>query len=451
MRKRGTYGGRPLHFQDKNRLTAARLLVKVEDEGAFAQILSSADNVDLSPKVREYVSGVTRWKRWLDFLVEGNYSGTFEEIEPLLKQVLRIGAYDLHLLRAPPHVAVSAAVAVASNAVGDGAGQLANAVLRRVAEQRESPPQPATGDMVEDLAIRWSHPSWLARRWVSRFGAEGATSLMQANNDRPWYGLRSNPFAPDARPIGEVLTELEVTWRPTLLDDFVEADRLANIVRAGLLESGSISVQDVAAAMAVRLLDPQSGETIIDACAAPGGKSTYAAGLMDNRGRIVAIDRNNVRLRLVRRSAGRQRIRTIETIPGEFDSMVDEILPRPDRILVDAPCTGLGVLARRPDLRWRKSEDDIEGLNKLQDRLLDRAATLLNTGGVLVYSTCTITPEENEETATRFLHRHPYFERESASTWLPEAVVADTGAMETLPHVHGMDGAFAVRFRRLGD
>jgi 16S rRNA (cytosine967-C5)-methyltransferase len=286
------------------------------------------------------------------------------------------------------------------------------------------------------------------RRWLDRFGEEGAVALMKVNNDRPWFGVRSNPFSAGARPIQDVVEGLALNWKPTPLTDFVSIERLGPLLKAGYVENGSVSVQDVAAAMAVRLMDPQPNETIIDACAAPGGKSTYAAALMENRGRIVAIDRNNVRLRMVRQGSGRQGVRIVDTIEGDFAAMVDDILPRPDRILVDAPCTGLGVLARRPDLRWRKNEVDIETLTRLQDRLLDRAAALLGNGGILVYSTCTIAREENEGRAAAFLERHRDFKRESAKGILPDDVLNDAGAMETLPHVHGVDGAYAVRFRR---
>jgi 16S rRNA (cytosine967-C5)-methyltransferase len=448
MQKREQRRGRPLHFQDKNRLSAARLLVKVEDDQAWAQIVSEGGPDPVPPKVREYLSGVTRWRRWLDFLIDRAYTGDLTEVEPLLRQIARIGAYDLLVLRTPPHVAVSAAVAVATDAVGAGAGQLANAILRRVADQRDNPPLPSTDDRADDLGVRWSHPTWLVRRWLDRFGEEGAVALMKVNNDRPWFGVRSNPFSAGARPIQDVVEGLALNWKPTPLTDFVSIERLGPLLKAGYVENGSVSVQDVAAAMAVRLMDPQPNETIIDACAAPGGKSTYAAALMENRGRIVAIDRNNVRLRMVRQGSGRQGVRIVDTIEGDFAAMVDDILPRPDRILVDAPCTGLGVLARRPDLRWRKNEVDIETLTRLQDRLLDRAAALLGNGGILVYSTCTIAREENEGRAAAFLERHRDFKRESAKGILPDDVLNDAGAMETLPHVHGVDGAYAVRFRR---
>ncbi len=454
MRKKDTRGAprrgrsdRRLHPQDRNRLAAARLLVRIEDEGAYAQIVSSPGD-DVSPKIREYVSGVTRWQRWLDYLIDLYYTGELESVESLLRQVLRIGAYDLHILGAPAHVAVTAGVAVAGNALGHGAGQLANAVLRRVSAERDTAIVPSGEDQVENLGIRWSHPDWLVKRWLERFGEDGAIALMKYNNERPSYCVRANPFATGSAPIQQLLEETKVTGESTVLDDFKSVKRLAPLMQAGLLDSGRVSVQDVAAGMVVRLLDPQPGETVLDACAAPGGKATYAATLMQNRGRVVAVDRNNVRLRLVRRSAGRQGIRILDTVAGEFESMAEPMLPGADRVLVDAPCSGLGVLARRPDLRWRKKEDDIPGLMKLQNKLLDRAASLLSAGGVLVYSTCTIAMEENEKTVERFLSRHDDFLVEPAGQWLPSEFVAQDGFMNTLPHIHGVDGGFAARLRK---
>ncbi len=438
----------PLHPQDRNRLAAARLLHRIDAEGAYAQIVRGDDPADGAAKTREYVSGVTRWRRWLDYLIATYYTGEYEEMESELRQILRIGAYDLCILRTLPHVAVSAAVAVARDYVGVGGGHLANAVLRRLAETRDNPPSPTGEDEADELAIRWSHPTWMVRRWLPRFGREDTVRLLEANNARPWYGVRANPFAPDAGSVRDLIGDADLQIRQALLPDFVEIDRLGPVVQAGLLDSGRLSVQDVAAALAVRLLDPQPGETVIDACAAPGGKSTYAAALMNNRGQVIAVDRNKARLRLVRRASGRQGIRIIETLVGEFEEMVDGVLPRPDRVIVDAPCSGLGVLGRRPDLRWRKQEEDILPLQKVQLRLLARGARLLPPGGVLVYSTCTIAPEENEDVTRAFLDAHADFERENAAAWVQEEVVGELGQVETLPHKHGTDGAYAVRFRR---
>jgi len=439
---------RSLHPQDKHRLAAAHQLVRISDEGAFAQIVAEDSSGNLPPKVREYVSGVTRWRRWLDHLIDRRYTGEAESFDALVREIARIGAYDLVILGTPPHVAVSAAVAVARETAAKGADRLINAVLRRIAEEGREPSVESTGEPHDDLAIRWSHPTWMVRRWVDRFGEADTVALMKHNNDRPWYGIRSSPFVAVPRAVHEIVGQLGMQSRDTPLPEFVMVDRLGPLVREGLIEDGTVAVQDVAAAMAVRLLDPQPGETIIDACAAPGGKSTYAAIRMNNEGRIVAVDRNRSRLRMLKRSAGRQRIKIIDTVEADFAALNSELLPRADRILIDAPCSGLGVLARRPDLRWRKTEADVEALLHVQDRLLDRAATLAVPGGLIVYSTCTTTVEENSGTVERFLDRHEEFSVEPAGDLLPGEYLNEAGALETLPHVHGIDGAFAVRLRR---
>ncbi len=437
------------------RRAALHALERIERDQAFVGIADGADDLPdarTRRQVKEYVAGVTRWRRWLDFLLAEYYRGPFDRMERPLKIILRIGLYDLLFLRTPAHAAVHENVELAKREVRRGAAGLVNGILRAIDRQRDDLPEPDTGDVAEDLAIRHSHPTWIVRRWVERFGPEATRELLVWNNRRPIYGLRVNTRRLSAEAFRERLDAHDVAWSASpYLDDFVRVKRLQPVLRAGWLEEGLCAVQDESAGLIVRLLDPQPGETLADTCAAPGGKSLYAAERMQGEGTIYAIDVNGKRLNLVREAAEAQGVAGMLRLHAADlrDWARSPDAPQADRVLLDAPCSGLGVLAKRADLRWQRAPEDLEELTALQDALLDAAARLVRPDGLLVYSTCTIEPEENQHRVEAFLERHAGFALEPAAPYVPEAVTTDEGYLATFPHQHGVDGAFGARLRRV--
>ncbi len=432
---------------------AFRQLNRIEQEGAFIGLAGEEDLLEMDPREErqalEYIAGVTRWRRWLDFLLASAYRGDYETMEPSLRQVLRIGLYDLLFLATPPHAALNEAVELAKKRVRQGAGGLVNGVLRNLLRRKEDLPEPHTGRVAEDLAIRYSHPTWMVERWLDRYGRDATIALLAWNNSRPVYGVRINTLKNAVQDFQQVLNERGIAFMPSpYLDYFVRVPKLQGLVRAGLLAEGYCAVQDESAGLVVALLDPQPGETIVDACAAPGGKATHAAQRMQNTGRIIACDVHEGRLRLVEQSARDQGIPIIETRAGDFREMAPQEDFQADRVLLDAPCSGLGVLSKRADLRWNRSPEEVRELTQLQDELLDAAAQAVRSGGLLVYSTCTIEPEENEERVVAFLNRHPDFSVESAKGYVPEAMVTPEGYYRTFPPRDQTDGAFGARLRK---
>jgi 16S rRNA (cytosine967-C5)-methyltransferase len=401
-------------------------------------------------QVREYVAGVTRWRRWLDFLIDHFYRGQAMQMEPTLRQVLRIGLYDLFLLDTPPHAALHEAVELAKRLVRPGAGGLVNGILRSALRAAGDLPQPAMQDEAERLAIRYSHPTWMVRRWLERYGAEETRRLLEANNARPVYGVRVNTHHITPEAFHARLDEEGISWEASpYLDDFVRIRRLQPVIQAGLLADGSCMVQDEGAGLVVRLLDPQPDETVLDACAAPGGKALYAASRMQGRGRVLAYDVHPGRIRLVSQAAGTLGLTNVVAEAADLRDLAgQQPPPAADRVLLDVPCSGLGVLAKRADLRWQRTPEDMAELVALQDDLLDAAAALVRPGGVLVYSTCTIEPEENEDRVSAFLERHGAFVQRSAGGLVPEGLATAEGFYAALPHRDGIDGAFAARLER---
>lgn len=434
------------------RTLALDRLLRVETEGAYVGLLDvgEAEDAREQRQASEYVAGVTRQRRWLDFLLAHFYRGELDRMEPALRQILRIGLYDVLFLHTPPHAAVHEAVELAKRHVRPKAGGLVNGVLRAVLRGLADLPEPDTGDPVRDLAIRTSHPTWIARRWLARYGEADTRALLDLANARPTYALRVNTLRTSPEAFRAMLDDLDVDWEPSgILDDFVRVGQLQPVLRAGMLDAGLCAVQDEAAALVVRVLDPQPGETVLDVAAAPGGKALYAAIRMHDEGRVLAFDAHPARAELVRDSAAVHRLTSVEVDVADLRELARRPdRPMGDRMLLDAPCSGLGVLAKRADLRWRRTPEEIADLVDLQDELLDAAAVLVRPGGLLVYSTCTIEPEENAERVAAFLARHPDFAPERTDGLVPADFVTEEGYFAALPHVHGTDGAFAARLRR---
>ena len=433
---------------------ALERLLRIEEQGAYVSRVSAqgtdADDAREERQAAEFVAGVTRLRRWLDFLIGEFYRGEASQLEPAMKQVLRIGLYDLLMLDTAPHAAVHESVELAKKAIRPDAGGLVNAILRAVERQRGDLPVPSSGREVRDLAVAFSQPNWIVRRWLNRFGPDEARALLAAANERPRYGLRVNTLRLQPQAFGKMLDEQGVSWVPSpYLEDFVRVEQLQPVLRAGWLEDGTCAVQDEAAGLVVRILDPQPGEFIIDAAAAPGGKTVYSGIRMADQGRLLAIDVHRSRANLIRQSAAAHGLSIVEVIAGDLREIAGaEGAPQADRVLLDAPCSGLGVLAKRADLRWQRDEAQLPQLCALQDDLLDAAARLVRPGGLLVYSTCSIEPDENEGRVEAFLQRHSDYQMETVEGSAPDMMTTPAGHLLALPHRHGTDGAFAARLRR---
>jgi 16S rRNA (cytosine967-C5)-methyltransferase len=369
-------------------------------------------------------------------------------VAPELQEVLRLGAFQLTALdRIPAHAAVDTSVALAKEAGGPRAGGFVNAVLRRLGQASpsaaSSDASSADASSVEAtsanaLAAAASHPPWLVERWLQRFGPEETAALLRWNNTRPALVLQP------ARASGE---QLERRWREAGLETTrapfgagLSTERSRPQSLPGYNE-GDFIVQDPAQALLVRFADLPAGVTLYDACAAPGGK-TIAFGR--EAGRVVAADLNRSRVRRLAENVRRAG-------SGREHPVVADARQPPVRagaaVLLDAPCLGTGTFARHPDARWRVTPEALAALATRQGDLLDRAATAVAPGGILIYSTCSIEPEENTEQVDRFLARHPEFRREP-SPGFPPALLSPEGDLMVLPQRHGTDGAFAARLRR---
>ncbi|ACF13742.1 sun protein [Chloroherpeton thalassium ATCC 35110] len=397
----------------------------------------------------QIVYGTLREKMKIDHVIKQFYRHDYDKMDIDVKNILRIGAYQLLFLsKVPRWAAVNESVELAKKLKGQFLGNLVNGVLRNISNNLESVDFSIQGGTFADqIALKYSHPRWLLERWISTYGFLEAQNIMEANNLIPRIAFRINRLKNAPEKFQQKLLAENVTFRKSILPDFVIPDRFFDL--EPFLSTGEVSVQSEAQALACRLLNPQPGQKVLDMCAAPGGKSTYLAEMMANAGQITSLDLYDNKLEDIDRLASALGIDIISTIKHDATRFSHE--EGFDAILLDAPCTGTGVLSRRAELRWRLSEADLAALSNLQYQLLENAAKMAKPDAAIVYSTCSIEPEENQVLIEKFLNAHPEWQLQSAIEILPDEfheVVHDKGYISLLPGKNGFDGAFSARLVR---
>tara|TARA_R100000908_G_C3756992_1_gene151831 strand:+ start:14381 stop:15700 length:1320 start_codon:yes stop_codon:yes gene_type:complete len=412
---------------------------------------SYADELETRERaqVREYVQNILRKRSYLDFLINEFSSVTIEEMKPGLKNILRLAIYDLLFQDSTPdYAAINEAVEIAKMKLGSKTGDLVNAIMRNLQRDRDKLPKPAFKDRNKLVATTFSHPEWMVARWRQRFGEREAFQLMQANNSRPNFYVRVNSLRTKPENFELRMEKMDVIFETSeWLPYYYKVDSVQPFIEKGLLAKGICQVQDVAAGFAPTILDPQPGEKVFDLCAAPGTKSIMMADLMQAEGDITSVDISNERLQKLAESALNYGAENIKIRGGDVREVS---LGLADAVLLDAPCTGTGVLSKRADLRWRRDQEGLDNAVALQEELLEEAANMVKRGGRLVYSTCSLEPEENMEQIEKFLEKYDNFELEPLDIYLPEEVLSeDMLSYQTFPHKHGCDGHFGVLLKRV--
>jgi 16S rRNA (cytosine967-C5)-methyltransferase len=431
--------------------TAVKILNRIERTDAYLDKLldgelRSKEIADIDKSLlAEIIHGVVRWQGRLDWVLNGFTHGNFSKSEVNVKNSLRVALYQiLFLNKVPQYAVVNEAVEFIKRIRGEKAANLVNGVLRNIIRSMDGIHYPKVeDDPVQYLSVYYSHPYWMVKRWVSRFGKEEVEKLLAANNEIPELTLRINKLKCSSIEFLSLLDKKSVSYQgSSFIDHFIKVKSLSGISQMDIFQKGFFSIQDESAALSVMLLSPQPGERVIDMCAAPGGKTTFIGELMGNKGEIIAIDKYESKLNLIKMSCERLGITNVRFIVADSSEL--QIEPAA-KVLVDAPCSGLGALRKKPDIKWKREAEDIPRLVKQQLSLLENASRLLNPGGVLIYGTCTTEPEENGLLIKSFLEKHPEFTVDDASKFVNKAVVTDEGFIETFPHRHHIDGSFAVR------
>lgn len=442
------------------REAALHLILSVNQHGAYAN-LAIADFVretkliDIDRRfTTELVYGTIKAQHSLEWVLK-RYLPRPDKLAPIVWTILLLGAYQLlYLQKIPASAACNESVSLAKKYAHAAAARLVNAVLRKTAAEKDALPWPdvkTAADPAEAISIVTSHPVWLVRRWITQLGTEETLRLCQLDNEAPPLSFRVNTMRMTREEALEALNCSYGEFQPShfVPDGIVCTELHGSLADLPLLQQGVLQVQDEASMLVAHVVAPMPNDRILDVCSAPGGKTTHMAALLQGTGHVVALDIHPHKTELVAENVLRQQLSNVETqtmdarrIPSSWEQTFD-------RVLVDAPCSGLGVLRRKADARWNKTEADIDQLPLLQRAILERASAMVAPGGKLIYSTCTTEPHENQDVITAFLADHADFLQEEVPHPLGRA--KETPWLQLWPHIDGTDGFFIARLAKKKD
>tara|TARA_S200000501_G_scaffold339840_1_gene347849 strand:+ start:45773 stop:47098 length:1326 start_codon:yes stop_codon:yes gene_type:complete len=408
--------------------------------------LKSNLKTSIKSRISVLTDQVTRLRIRLDHVIKHTSGKKKEQIELRFMSILRIAVYEILFdCRVPNYAAVSSAVDLSKHFFNKKSAGFANAVLRKIIRHVESNPR-----WIKDLSLdkEWhSLPNWILDRWLNRFDSNDFKNLTSLINSRPSTHIRFDANRISKKEVIYNLSKINIiTEISGTLDNFLKVKTgISRLLSCQLFSNGLISIQDPAAGGCVELLNPKQGEIILDVCASPGTKTLMIAEKIKGNGLILASDISLERVKHGRKDVSRHGFTNIKWIKQNAKS---DKFQMADKILVDAPCTGTGVLARRPDIRWRRKKEDVGKFSKIQIDILNNISKYLKIGGELVFSTCSIEPEENWGVIENFLSSNSNFNLLPSNSSLPKDWVNNNGCLETLPHINGVDGMFAAKIIR---
>ena len=445
------------------RRIALEVLYKIEVKNAYSRIaLDSALSLhELSREDRalltELVYGVVRHLNTLDWVLNTySFQRKVEELSPYMRNILRLGAYQLiYLDRIPAYAAINEAVEMSKEFEHSGVASLVNGVLRAVSENRKSIiyPDPEK-NLSHYISIKYSHPQWLITRWLSRFGEKETIELCEVNNQAPPLCIRTNTLKITRDELIRVLEEEDLKVEESrLVPGALKIRDFHSLTQLESFRNGLFTVQGESSQLISYVLAPEPGETVLDACAAPGGKTTHMAELMKNTGTIIALDIHKARLEMIRENCTRLGVINVKVELLDAAKAGSLYSKKFDRCLVDAPCSSLGIIQSQPEVRWNRDyRETLMKMPQLQSAILGEVSLCVKPKGVLVYSVCSLEPEEGEKVIEKFLKERPLFRLDSVKSYLSsdkEDLVDENGFLKVYPHRHHMDGMFVCRMVRM--
>ncbi|WP_082423294.1 16S rRNA (cytosine(967)-C(5))-methyltransferase RsmB [Paenibacillus dakarensis] len=441
---------------------ALNVLTQVEQEGAYSNLLLNKELQKAALEkgdaglATELVYGTISRLNTLDYFLDRFVKKGTTKLQPWVRALLRLSLYQImYLDRIPDHAVVSEAVKLAKKRGHQGISGMVNGVLRNILRQKEELVIPENLPPAEAISLRHSHPKWLVERWIEQYGVEAAEAICKANNEPPAVSIRVNTTMISREAMLEEMNNGGFDAVPSKLSPYgIIVKSGGNMAHTDWYRDGMISIQDESSMLVAEVVDPAPGMRVLDCCAAPGGKTAHMGEIMKDDGSIIANDLHSHKQKLIAEQAERLGLDSIKTVTGNALDLAKAFEPATfDRVLLDAPCSGLGVIRRKPDLKWAKTPDDIGEIASLQRELLQSVSTLVRPGGVLVYSTCTIETRENEGAVKAFLAENPNFEVASDETDGINRTVKHAlprgGGVQILPQHFHSDGFYIVRLRRL--
>lgn len=440
------------------REVALDVLLQVEKNQAYSNLLlnemikkSKLHEKDIA-LLTEIIYGTIQRRDTLDFYLYP-YTKQAKKLQDWVKILLRMSVYQIvYLNKIPDHAVVHEAVKIGKKRGHRGIAGMVNGILRNLL-RHELRSFSEISDPLEQLAVKMSHPLWLVKRWVRQYGMEKAEKMCEQNLKPPHVTVRVNRMKASVEEVRQRLEEEGFSVRDGELSEDGLVIEKGNVAQSQCFKQGFITIQDESSMLVARALNPACGSIVLDCCAAPGGKTTHLAERMGNEGKVIACDLHEHKIKLINENKQRLGLSIIETKVLDARK-AREIFPENhfDYILVDAPCSGLGVIRRKPDLKWAKTEQDIAAIVKIQQEILASVAPLLKPNGMLVYSTCTIDRTENEEIIGQFLQNHPFILDDKLQSRMPEKVKEkgrlQNGQLTILPHDFHTDGFYIAAMKK---
>lgn len=428
------------------RLAALKSIIKIFNKNLLIEdiVKNYESKVFIASELKGLVTGVVKNKLTLDFYIKNISSRSLKDINIEILNILRLAIYELEFLNNPEYAVIDSYVDL-SKKYNQKTAPFVNGVLRNFLRDKSKIKFPDINKQpVEHISLKYSHPKWMVENWVKSYGVQDTVRICIFNNLPSKLIMRVNELKTSINKLEKIFKEENIHFNEVLkCSCCIEVHKKGDIKKIPGFNRGLWLVQSVSSSLVANVLDPQEGEKILDICAAPGGKTTHIAGKMKNKGKVFALDINKKRLKKVEENCKRLGVDIVKTIDCDARKYITDKLF--DRILIDAPCSNTGVLAKRTEARWNKTQEDINNLSKIQYDILKNSSKLVKQGGIVVYSTCSIEKEENVDVINKFLENNPEFKLDKINNYLPWDETEDHGYIQILQSKHNIDGFFIAR------
>lgn len=436
-----------------------KILIDVNINGAYSNYsinkhLKNNKNLESENLIREMVYGVIENKKYIDYIISQVSNIKITKVHSTTLEILRMGVYQIIFMdKIPDRAAVSEAVNLSKKYGHKGIVKFVNGVLRNIVRNKKRLMEVSNKDEVNYLSIKYSHPEWMVRNWIKEYGYEFTQNLCRWNNSKPKLNIRVNTLKISRKNLLEKLTDYGyIVHKAPYAKDGLIIDNPKRITNIEEYQKGYFMIQDESSMLVSQVIDPKEGSLVLDLCSAPGGKSTHVGQLMKNNGRIISRDIYDHKLKLVRENGNRLGVEIIETEKFDATLLDQSLVGKIDYCIVDAPCSGLGIIRRRPEIKWNRSEEDVRSLTNIQYNILNNAKNYLKPGGIMVYSTCTILKAENQNIVDNFLLENNKFKLigfEDKFSSIKNIEGAKEGYIQLFPHIHNTDGFFIAKFKKI--
>lgn len=438
-----------------------KILMDIKLKGAYSNYAINKflkDEMDVKDEnlIRELVYGVVENCLYLDHIISKLSKVKIKKIQPAILEILRMGVYQIAFMeKIPDRAAVNEAVILSKKYGYKGASGFVNGVLRNFSRNKESLMMVEEKNPITYLSIMYSHPKWMVERWVDEYGYEFTEKLCRENNNKPRLNIRVNRLKTSREQLMDSLSDYGyMVYKTKYAKDGIIVDNPIRITEVKEFKLGHFTIQDESSMLVSQIANPKEDSLVLDLCSAPGGKSTHMGELMGNKGRIISRDIYDHKLDLVRENFGRLGIDIIEIEIFNALDLDKSMVGKVDYCILDAPCSGLGIIRRKPDIKWNRKEEDIRGLKEIQINILNIAKHYVRPGGTIIYSTCTIGREENVDVVNKFLKDNKEFRLSGFEDLVDSIENIDTvkdGYVQLFPHIHGTDGFFIARIQKKND